>query len=60
MRTNTVKHKDMYGNITMTSRVKVHRWEHWREQDKGNMLPLCNDRYYKMAIAINNYFLCNT
>ena len=60
VRTNTVKQKDMYGNITMTTRVKVHRWEHWREQEKGNMLHLRNDRRFKMATAINNYFLCNT
>ena len=59
VRTNTVKNTDMYGNITMT-RVKVHRWEHWREQERGNMLHLRNDRRYKMATAINNYFCYNT
>ena len=59
MSTNTLKNKDMYGNITKI-RVKVHRWEHWREQEKGNMLHLRNDRRYKMATAINNYFCCNT
>ena len=59
VRTNTIKNKDIYGNITKT-KVKVHRWEHWREQVKGNMLHLRDDRRYKMATAINNYFSWNT
>ena len=59
VRTNTLKNTDIYGNITMT-KVKVHRWEHWREQEKGNMLHLRDDRRYKMATALNNYFTWNT
>ena len=50
---------DMLGNVT-TTRVKVHRWEHWREQDKGNMLNLRDDRRLKMAAAVNKYFAHNT
>ena len=59
VRTNTIKKVDLYGNITMT-KYKVHRWEHWREQEKGNMLHLRDDRRFKMAAAINNYFSHNT
>ena len=59
VRTNTMQQVDMLGNVT-TTRVKVHRWEHWREQDKGNMLHLRDDRRLKMAAAVNKYFAHNT
>ena len=59
VRTNTIKKVDQLGNITKT-KYKVHRWEHWREQDRGHMLHLRDDRRLKMAAAVNNYFSYNT
>ena len=47
------------GQTVITS-TRRHRYEHWRETDKGNMLDLRDDRGFKMATALNNYFIHNT
>ena len=59
VRTSTRSTTDMYGNVNVYS-VKTHRWEHWREKEKSNMLHLRNDRRFKMGKAVNNYFISNT
>ena len=59
VRTATRRFVDRYGQVHQRV-VKAHRWEHWREQDRPNMLHLRNDRRVKMGIAINNYFIMNT
>ena len=59
VRTSTRSTTDMYGNVNVYN-VKTHRWEHWRETDKTNMLHLRNDRRFKMGKAVNNYFISHT
>ena len=59
VRTSTRATKDRYGNQHNYS-VKYHRWEHWRENEKVNMLHLRNDRRFKMGKAVNNYFVLRT
>ena len=59
IRTSTRSTTDMYGNVK-SYHVKLHRWEHWREQDRANMLHLRNDRRFKMGRAVNNYFILRT
>ena len=50
---------DRYGQ-QHTRSERRHRYEHWRESVRGNMLHLRDDRRFKMGIAINNYFIHNT
>ena len=59
VRTSTRSSKDRYGNVHVYH-VKSHRWEHWREQEKTNMLHLRNDRRFKMGAAVNHYFIQRT
>ena len=59
IRTSKRTSTDRYGNVHVYS-VKLHRWEHWREEDKLNMLHLRDDRRFKMGQAVNNYFISNT
>ena len=56
---NVSKYPAIYGNITMTS-FKVHMWQNWREQEKGNMLNIREDNRFKMATTLNNNFSWNT
>ena len=59
LRTCTRSNVDRYGNFT-SMKVRSHRWEHWREPNPADMLHLNNERRFKMAVAINNYFKFNT
>ena len=59
VRTATRRYVDLYGQEHQRV-TKAHRWEHWREADRAQMLHLRNDRRVKMGIAINNYFIMNT
>ena len=59
LRTSTRTNTDRYGQVSSMS-VKSHRWEHWREPNPAEMLHLNNERRFKMATAINNYFRFNT
>ena len=60
LRSYTRKNVDIYGQVTFTP-IKSHRWEHWRREDNpAEMLHLTNERRFKMATAINNYFKFNT
>ena len=53
------KRKDRYGQEHQR-KIQQHRWEHWREQVKRNMLHLNNERRMKMGKAINDYFIIRT
>ena len=59
VRKDTKTSYDRYGQTVITS-TRRHRYEHWRETDKGNMLHLRDDRRFKMGTALNNYFIHNT
>ena len=59
VRTATRSTHDRYGYLHQY-KVKSHRWEHWREQTRSNMLHLRNDRVFKMGTAVNNYFILKT
>ena len=59
VRKDTRKRYDIYGQLHQRV-VRYHRWEHWRESERGRMLHLRNDRRYKMGQALVNYFLHNT
>ena len=50
---------DMHGQ-QHTRSIRRHRYEHWRESVRENMLHLRDDRRFKMGTAINNYFIHNT
>ena len=59
LRKATRKWFDVYGQEHHRE-IKGHRWEHWRESDPANMLHLNNDRRFKVAKAIQNYFILRT
>ena len=59
VRNYTRKFKDMFGN-EQHRKIKMHRFEHWREQDPSMMLHLSNEQRYRMGAAINKYFVCRT
>ena len=59
VRNYTRKHEDKFGNQHHRM-IKMHRFEHWREQDPCRMLHLTNEQRYKMGSAINKYFVCRT
>ena len=59
VRNYTRKHQDMFGNVHHR-KIKMHRFEHWREQEPSTMLHLSNAQRYKMGAAINKYFVCRT
>ena len=59
VRKDTKTSYNRYGQEVITS-YRRHRYEHWREADKGNMLHLRDDRRFKMGSALNNYFIHNT
>ena len=57
-RTQAVTISDKHGRKVIHS--KAHRWEHWEEGPRRQKYTLRLDRKFKMAKAINNYFLCQT
>ena len=59
MRVVTRKTKDRYGQ-EQHRHVKQHRWGHWRESEKQNMLHLNNERRFKLGKAVNDYFMWRT
>ena len=59
VRKDTKKRVDRYGQLHQRT-LKYHRWEHWREADRGYMLHLKNERRFKMGMALVNYFIHNT
>ena len=59
IRTSTRTTTDLFGNVK-SYHVKLHRWEHWREQDRTRMLHLRDDRRFKMGRAVNNHFILRT
>ena len=40
--------------------IRKHRWEHWRETERRNMLHLTDERRMKIGKAINDYFILRT
>ena len=59
IRVTTRKWKDHYGR-QHEKHIKKHRWEHWRESDKKNMLHLNNERRFVLGRAVNEYFINRT
>ena len=59
MRVTTVKYVDGYGQ-PQQKHIKKHRWEHWREKDRRNMLHLVNERRFVLGRAINEFFINRT
>ena len=59
VRTATRFEEDELGNLHSYV-TKSHRWEHWRNGNRGDMLELKDARRFKMGTAINNYFRINT
>ena len=59
MRVVTRKSKDRYGQI-QHRHIRKHRWDHWREKEKQNMLHLTNERRFKLGKAVNDYFMWRT
>ena len=57
-RTESVKYTDRSGRKVL--HTKAHRWEHWEEGPRRDKYTLRVDRKFKMAKAINNYFLYQT
>ena len=47
--------------VTKNGRGKTrHRMEHWRENERANMLHLTDDQRIKMAMQVARYFKYNT
>ena len=59
LRVVTRRRKDRYGQEHQRH-IKKHRWEHWREKEKQNMLHLTNERRFKLGKAVNDFFICRT
>ena len=59
VRKDTKKRVDRFGQHYQRV-LKYHRWEHWRETERGNMMHLKNHRRFKMGQALVNYFTNNT
>ena len=59
MRVTTKKFVDENGQEQQL-KIKRHRWEHWREPDRKNMLHLTNERRIVLGRAINEYFIQRT
>ena len=51
--------KDMYGNVEVRHKTG-HKWEQWREEERGRMLHLDDKRRLNLGRAINKYFQFNT
>ena len=50
--------KDLYGNIQVKHKTG-HKWEQWREEERGRMLHLDDSRRLLLGIAVNKYFKFN-
>ena len=59
LRVMTLKHVDDNGQPQQKP-IKRHRWEHWREADRSNMLHLTNERRFVLGRAINEFFINRT
>ena len=59
VRKDTRNRVDQYGQLHQRV-LRSHRWEHWREAERGRMLHLRNDRRCKMGSAVIKYFIINT
>ena len=59
IRVVTRKRRDIFGQ-EHHRHIKQHRWDHWREKEKNNMLHLTNERRYVLGKAINEYFINRT
>ena len=51
--------RDEYGNVEVRHRT-CHKWEQWREEEKGRMLHLTDQRRFLLGRAVNKYFQFNT
>ena len=56
----TVKHVTQEDGSTRAQHIRVHRWEHWAEYARREKFSLRNDRKFKLAKAVNNYFVFRT
>lgn len=45
---------------TTDHHIRVHRWEHWAEYARREKFTLRIDRKFKLAKAVNNYFVFRT
>ena len=59
VRVTTARWLDQFG-MQHEKHVKKHRWEHWRESNKRNMLHLTNERRFVLGRAVNEYFMNRT
>lgn len=59
IRMYTKKYTDQFGQLHH-QKIKMHRFEHWREKNPIKMLHLCNEQRCKMATRINKYFVLKT
>ena len=59
IRVVTRKWEDCYGQ-QHERHIRKHRWEHWREKVRRNMLHLTNERRFVLGKAINEYFIHRT
>ena len=59
LRVVTRRRVDRYGQEHQRH-IQKHRWEHWRESDRKNMLHLTNERRMKIGRAINDPFILRT
>ena len=50
--------RDVYGNVEVKHRTR-HKWEQWREEEKGRMLHLNDQRRLLLGRAVNKYFQFN-
>ena len=58
-RKKTTTYPDSDGN-EKRKETRSHRWEHWEQLERRNMMYLRSDRRFKMGKAINNYLLQRT
>ena len=51
--------KDLYGNVQVQHKTD-HKWEQWREEERGRMLHLEDKRRLLLGTAVTKYFKFNT
>ena len=51
--------KDLYGNVQVQHKTG-HKWEQWREEERGRMLHLDDRRRLLLGTAVTKYFKFNT
>ena len=51
--------KDLYGNVQVQHKTG-HKWEQWREEERGRMLHLDDRRRLLLGVAVTKYFKFNT